>query len=91
MQKTKGNYLTFICQINFYNAVDFVLYVINVVLFFHLKAICSIKLFALQSDMFCKAIYINLQSYMCFTKRYVLQSDLCLKSTKRYVLKSDVF
>ncbi len=27
---------------------------------------------------------------MCSTKRYVLQSDLCLKSTKRYVLKGDV-
>ena len=47
-----------------------------------LKAIFSIKLSALQSDMFCKAIYVNLQSYMCSTKRYVLQSDLCLKSTK---------
>ena len=46
------------------------LLLINIVLFFYLKAICSTKLFVLQNDMFCKQLQ---TATCCFKKRYVLK------------------
>ena len=59
------NYITFTWKINFYNVIIPILctnlLLINIVLFLHLNAISSTKLFVLQSDMVCKL----LQSATC--------------------------
>ena len=49
------------------------LLLINIALFFYLKAICCTKLFVLQSDMFCKLLQ---TATCCSKKRYVLNADI---------------